>query len=82
MWNKWCTGFIFFLLLSHLAQAQVYKCENNLGEINFSDEPCAKGETGERLKWLKGAAAKKKSKRSVYGVSSGAKRTAEKAKIT
>ncbi len=80
MRNMWSIGFIFFLLLSHSVQAQVYKCENGMGEINFSDEPCAKGETGERLKWLKGAASNKKSKRSAYGVPAGAKKTAKKAR--
>ena len=83
MLNKWFLGFIFLLILNHSVQAQVYKCENDAGDINFSDEPCAKGETGERLNWLKGAASNKKSKknkRSMNRVSAQANKTAKKAK--
>ena len=83
MLKKCFLGFIFLLVLSHSVQAQVYKCENEAGEINFSDEPCAKGETGERLKWLKGAASNKKSKknkRAMNRVPAQADKTAKKAK--
>lgn len=80
MCSKWCAGFIIFLFLCHPVQAQIYKCENDRGEIKFSDERCTKDETGERLKWLKGTAAAKKSKRSAYGVSAGAKNTAKKSR--
>lgn len=44
---------IFFsLLLSNVLQAQIYKCQNSIGETNFSDEPCVKGESSTRLKNL------------------------------
>lgn len=79
---KYCLGLVFLLALSHIVQAQVYKCENDAGEINFSDEPCSKGERSERLNWLKGTASgKKNKKKSVnYSVSTQAKKTSKKAK--
>lgn len=83
MLNKWFLGFIFLLVLSHSVQAQVYKCENDAGEINFSDEPCSKDETGERLDWLKGATSSKKNKkhkRPMKQTSSQADKTSRKAK--
>jgi len=77
-------SFILFLLLfSSSVQAQVYKCENDAGDIKFSDEPCSKGEDSERLDWLKGATStyKKKKKRKSARVTQ-AQKTAKKARKT
>ncbi len=75
-------SFIFIMAISHSLSAQVYKCENDAGDINFSDEPCARGETAERLNWLKGATGKKtaqQQKSTRKKNTSQAKRTAQKA---
>ncbi len=72
---------LLILLFSFSVQAQVYKCENDAGEIKFSDEPCSKGEDSKRLDWLKGATStykkkiKRKSARAIQ-----AQKTAKKAK--
>ncbi|MCU7799411.1 MAG: DUF4124 domain-containing protein [gamma proteobacterium symbiont of Lucinoma myriamae] len=72
---------ISLLFISHSVQAQVYKCENDMGEVNFSDEPCSKGETSSRLNWLNSAASPKKKKKSTSAnVSPQLKKTAEKAR--
>ncbi|MCP3850935.1 MAG: DUF4124 domain-containing protein [Gammaproteobacteria bacterium] len=72
---------LLILLFSFSVQAQVYKCENDAGEIKFSDEPCSKGEDSERLDWLKGATStyKKKIKRKSARATQ-AQKTAKKAK--
>ena len=81
---KQLAGLVFLLIMSQSIQAQIYKCENEAGEINFSDEPCSKGETGQRLNWLKGTTSAKKkkqiNKRSPDYVSARAKKIAKKAK--
>ena len=61
---KWHALMAIFLLmiLSQAVQAQVYRCEKESGNIVFSDEPCAKGETSTRLDWLKANPATKKKK--------------------
>ncbi|NOQ78201.1 MAG: DUF4124 domain-containing protein, partial [Gammaproteobacteria bacterium] len=70
---------LFFL--NHAVQAQVYKCENDMGGVNFSDEPCSKGETSTRLNWLKSTASpKKKNKSTSAKVSPRSKKTAKKAR--
>lgn len=55
---------VLWLFINHPVQAQVYKCENDAGEINFSDEPCVKGETSSRLNWLNSAASPNKKRKS------------------
>lgn len=82
MMAKQFLSVIFFLLISQSLSARVYKCENDAGDINFSDEPCARGETTEQLDWLKGATGKKpqKKKPSHQSSSSQAKRVAQKAR--
>ncbi len=52
--------FLFVLGLSYSVQAQVYRCENKIGEIKFSDEPCSRGESSERLNWLNDTPSRKK----------------------
>ena len=38
-------AFLFLLLgISSLAQAQVYRCEDAKGKVNYSDTPCIKGQ--------------------------------------
>ncbi len=57
------TAFCF----SHSVWSAVYKCENDFGKVKFSDEPCARGESSSRIKWLKPgstAAAKNRRKKS------------------
>lgn len=72
---------VSLLFLNHAVQAQVYKCENDMGEVNFSDEPCSKGETSSRLNWLNSAASpKKKNKSTSAKVSPQSKKTAKKAR--
>ncbi len=80
--NKLFIHFIFLLMISFSAEAQVYRCENAAGEINFSDEPCSKSETGKRLNWLNGTTSTKKAKQktSRSSVSTQEKKTAQKAK--
>lgn len=42
--------FIFIIFhYSAISHAQIYKCKNKAGEINFSDEVCVKGEKSTRL---------------------------------
>ena len=67
-------------VMSHTVQAQIYKCENSVGDINFSDEPCSKGEASTRLNWLKSTPAAKRKKPSSSGVYAQAKKTAAKAR--
>lgn len=43
---------LLMTLMMSSVQAQVYQCENSIGEIRFSDEICQKGETTRRLNWL------------------------------
>lgn len=72
---------IFMLFMPHSVQAQVYKCENDAGEVKFSDEPCSKGEASSRLNWLNNAASPKKKKKSTSAKAlSASKKTAEKAR--
>ncbi len=79
--TKPISGFVLLLIFSQAVQAQIYKCENDAGEINFSDEPCAKNEASTRLKWLKNTPASKKKHTSPNrGSSSRAKQTAKKAR--
>lgn len=79
--TKSISGFVLLLIFSQAVQAQIYKCENDAGEIIFSDEPCAKNEASTRLKWLKNTpASKKKPISSNRGSSSRAKQTAKKAR--
>ena len=80
---KQCLGWMFLVVLglSHSVQAQVYRCENNIGAIRFSDEPCSKGEVSERLNWLKDTGSRKKySKKPTSSNTTQAKKTAKKAK--
>jgi len=51
---------IFFVFFNSVATAQIYRCENDMGDINFSDEPCAQNENSTRVKWLKTPTAKNK----------------------
>ncbi len=78
--SDFLTIVILLLLISHSVQAQVYRCENDAGQINFSDEPCSKGETSSRLNWLNNAASPKKKNKSATKRSSQANKTAIKAK--
>jgi len=75
---KQLIAFIFLLFTSHAVQAQVYKCENNMGEINFSDEPCSRGETSTRLNGIKSTPSSKQKKQSSRSVQT--KKTAKKAR--
>jgi len=50
------------LLIYSSVQAQVYKCENSIGEVRFSDEVCKKGESTRRLNWLSSSAKAPKNK--------------------
>ncbi len=43
---------VFLLFINNSLQAQVYKCENSIGEVRFSDEVCKKGENTRHLNWL------------------------------
>ncbi|MCW8929199.1 MAG: DUF4124 domain-containing protein [Gammaproteobacteria bacterium] len=79
MSNKQLISVILLLILSLSVQAQIYKCENEIGEINFSDEPCSKDEVGERLNWLKSSTSSKK-KNTRSSVSTQAKKTEKKAR--
>ncbi|WP_198264955.1 DUF4124 domain-containing protein [sulfur-oxidizing endosymbiont of Gigantopelta aegis] len=79
--NKQCLSFIVFFFFSASLSAQVYKCEDDFGNTNFSDQPCAKGETSERLDWLKGATSTKKQPKAVKKKrTTQAQKTAKKAK--
>jgi len=71
---------ILLLFFCHSVQAQVYKCENDAGQINFSDEPCAKDETSSRLNWLNNTVSPKKKNKSAAKRSSQANKTAIKAR--
>lgn len=75
--------FLVLLLLmsfSQLIQAQVYRCETDSGNIVFSDEPCARGDTSTRLDWLKTTPSSKSKKQGTKRAQQQAKKTAQKAK--
>ncbi len=44
---------VLLMSISQWSQAQVYRCQQASGTIVFSDEPCAEGEVGKKLNWLK-----------------------------
>ena len=60
------------------AWASVYKCEDDYGNIIFSDEPCKKGQSGTRLRWLKNTHSGLKSRKNK--VLTQEQKTARKAK--
>ncbi len=60
------------------ARASVYKCEDDNGNIIFSDEPCKKGQSGTKLRWLKNTHSASKSKKNK--VLTQEQKTARKAK--
>ncbi len=69
--------FIASLFISQ-AWASVYKCEDDNGNIIFSDEPCKKGQSGTKLRWLKNTHSGSKSKKNK--VLTQEQKTARKAK--
>lgn len=55
---------VFLIVYSNPVWSAVYKCEDDNGNIIFSDEACKKSQSGTKLRWLKNTHSAKKSKRS------------------
>ncbi len=61
--SLWMMVLILMLIFISPARAVVYKCEDNNDNIIFSDEPCKKGQSSTKVRWLKNTHSAKSAKK-------------------